>query len=66
MLEPVKGYCPTENKEKTIYVEYLTARSMKSIEKTKGRFECDNKECKNTANCPIYQNAKNGEKISLI
>ena len=66
MLEPVKGYCPTENKEKTIYVEYLTSKTMKSVEKIKGRFECDNKNCKNISNCPIYKNAKNSEKIALI
>lgn len=54
----VSGFCPTQQKDYTIDVDYENASSLDGKQFVKGRFRCDydlfGDKC-NGNNCPIYK-----------
>lgn len=57
----VTGYCPVQNKNQTIQVEFIDATTNSGIGYAKGRPLCsysgNNEKCE-CCKCPIYQDAK--------
>ena len=53
-IQPEKGYCPIENKEKVLFIGYEEREAFTSIDCIKKSHNCEKKECDKFNNCPIF------------
>ena len=57
MIKEVYGFCPKQNCEQCITIEYTTLQTMKENRSVKGHFDCENADYYNCDDCPIYEDA---------
>lgn len=61
MKKSISGFCPTQNKEYSITIDYVDASSYCETCYEKGTFKCDyniyGDKCSISSSCPLYSSA---------